>query len=105
MRCRTRPNLIRTRITRSQLLALGNGTNYIRLRNGVERELKRYFSNKAQETLNAVFDGIDVYRTQNDQPVIVEAGPEKPVNVLFRARVFHNRDQVDKAPRAARRTD
>jgi hypothetical protein len=61
------------------------------------KESSRYFSNKAQETLNAVFDGIDVYRTQNDQPVIVEAGPEKPVNVLFRARVFHNRDQVDKA--------
>lgn len=65
-----------------------------------EMELKgssRYFSNKAQETLSAVFDSIGDYRTQNDDPVIVEAGPEKSLNALFRARVFYDHDQVEKA--------
>ena len=65
-----------------------------------ETELKensRYFSNKAQVTLSAVFDSIGEYRTQDDEPVIVEAGPEKPLNAIYRARVFHDHDQVEKA--------
>jgi RES domain/HEPN/RES N-terminal domain 1 len=61
------------------------------------KESSRYFSNKAQETLSAVFDRIGEYRTQNDEPVIAEAGPEKPLNVLYRARVFHDHDKVEKA--------
>jgi hypothetical protein len=61
------------------------------------KESSRYFSNKAQETLSAVFDSIGDYRTSNDEPVIVEAGLEKPLNALYRARVFHDHDQVEKA--------
>ena len=79
--------------------ATGTG-EWSKLWSTFERELKessRFFSNKARETLNADFEGIGTHRTQNDEPVMVEAGPDKSINSLFRARVFHDGDKVDKA--------
>jgi hypothetical protein len=65
-----------------------------------ETELKensRYFSDKALDTLRRVFEGICDYRTIDGESVIVEAGPEKTIHALFRARAFHDREKLNKA--------
>ncbi len=58
-----------------------------------ERSLKseaRFFSRTAAEHLASLFDDLDNMRTQNGQPLIVEAGPNASLDHLYRARVFQS---------------
>jgi hypothetical protein len=59
----------------------------------------RFFSQSALRHLTSVFDGLDAMRTRDGRPVIVEAGPEKELSALFRARVFQSMDKLEDALR------
>lgn len=50
----------------------------------------RFFSKRAYEILHDIFVGIENHRTSNRNGVIIEAGPHKSIDHLFRARVFRN---------------
>jgi hypothetical protein len=65
-----------------------------------ERRLKteaRYFSGTAQATLKAIFEDIGDHRTVDGKPVVVEGGPGTDLTVLYRARVFQQRDHLVRA--------
>ncbi|NRD63000.1 RES family NAD+ phosphorylase [Corallococcus exiguus] len=67
-----------------------------------ERSLKteaRYFSRSAEKILAATFHGIDGLRDRDGRPALVEIGPGKAIDALFRARVF----QADEKLKAALR--
>lgn len=58
-----------------------------------ERSLKteaRFFGGSARATLDQVFEEIGNHRTEDDQPVVVKAGPGLTLNSFFRARVFQS---------------
>lgn len=50
----------------------------------------RLFNRDAENALAAVFGGIDEYARTHGKPVILDAGPGRPINVLYRARVFQS---------------
>jgi hypothetical protein len=61
-----------------------------------ERSIKteaRFFSGSARATLERVFEELAHHRTEDQQPVVIEAGPGLALNSFFRARVF----QTEKA--------
>ncbi len=65
-----------------------------------ERTLRteaRYFSRAAADHLAAVFGGIDQLGTSDGKPLVVDAGPGAPVEVLFRARVFQSEEPLKEA--------
>lgn len=70
--------------------SVGNG-EFSRLWNDFERGLKteaRYFSRSAQFILEQIFSEIGGLQTTHPGPVVVEVGPSKGINAIFRARVF-----------------
>lgn len=65
-----------------------------------ERTLRteaRYFSRAAADHLAAVFGGIDQLGTSDGKPLVVDAGPGAPIEVLFRARVFQSEEPLKEA--------
>lgn len=65
-----------------------------------ERTLRteaRYFSRAAADHLAAVFGGIDQLGTSDGKPLVVDAGPGAPIEVLFRARVFQSEELLKEA--------
>ncbi|WP_044891140.1 RES domain-containing protein [Myxococcus hansupus] len=67
-----------------------------------ERSLKteaRYFSRSAEKILAATFHGIDGLRDRSERSALVEIGPGKPIDALFRARVFQSDEKLEAALR------
>jgi hypothetical protein len=67
-----------------------------------EKSLKtqaRYFSRTAESMLTSVFDGIADHKTRDGHPVIVEAGPDKKLAAIYRARVFQSDKKLEEALR------
>jgi len=59
-----------------------------------ERELKtesRFFSKKATEHLDAVFEGLEKFRTRRKRKVLTKVGPSEKINAIYRARVFQSK--------------
>jgi len=50
----------------------------------------RLFNREAYATLEAIFDGLTDHQSSDGKPILVEAGPEKELSVLYRARVFQS---------------
>lgn len=57
----------------------------------------RYFSRTAEETLRSIFEGIADHKTRDGRAVIVEAGPDKPLAAIYRARVFQSDKKLEEA--------
>lgn len=57
----------------------------------------RFFSPVAQSILARVFENIGVEKTRNGKAVVVEAGPERTISALFRARVFQSDGKLAEA--------
>lgn len=65
-----------------------------------EQSLKteaRFFSRDAAAHLASVFGGIDKLKTSSGRRLIVEAGPRRALNHLYRARVFQADDKLTEA--------
>lgn len=65
-----------------------------------ERALKteaRFFSRSGATHLAAIFGEIDALKTTDGSPLVVEAGPERPLDHLYRARVFQSDENLKKA--------
>ena len=66
----------------------------------IERSLKsqaRFFNQGAEEFLNRIFTNLDGRTTRDGQAVIVAAGPDAEIRGFFRARVFHDSEELDQA--------
>lgn len=66
----------------------------------IERSLKsqaRFFNQGAEKFLNRIFADLDERTTRDGRPVIVTAGPEAEMRGFFRARVFHDSEELDHA--------
>lgn len=50
----------------------------------------RFFNKVGSDVLIKIFEGIGELRSRDKRPLVVEAGPDKPISSLFRARVFQN---------------
>jgi hypothetical protein len=50
----------------------------------------RYFSRTAEWTLQSIFEGISEFNTDDGRPVVVEAGPNRDLRAIHRARVFQS---------------
>lgn len=57
----------------------------------------RFFSPVAQDILARVFKNLDAEKTRDGKPVVVEAGPEHAISVLFRARTFQSASKLEEA--------
>ncbi|WP_455232464.1 RES family NAD+ phosphorylase [Geopseudomonas aromaticivorans] len=57
----------------------------------------RFFSRSAAAHLTEVFGHIDSLKTSNNQPLVVDAGPQFALSHLYRARVFQSEDPLMKA--------
>jgi hypothetical protein len=57
----------------------------------------RFFSQTARLALDMIFGDMAQFQTTDDQPVVVEAGPDGVVKSLFRARPFQSLDELRKA--------
>jgi hypothetical protein len=57
----------------------------------------RYFSRTAEWTLQSIFEGIADYRTRDNRPIVVEAGPDGVINAIYRARVFQSDEKLEEA--------
>ena len=65
-----------------------------------ERGLKtqaRYFSRTAEWTLQSIFEGISEFSTDDGRPVVVEAGPDRDLGAIHRARVFQSAATLERA--------
>lgn len=65
-----------------------------------EQSLKteaRFFSRSAASHLTAVFGGVDTLKTTDGSPLVVEAGPQRKLDHLYRARVFQAQDKLEEA--------
>lgn len=65
-----------------------------------EQSLKseaRFFSRKAEQVLSDIFSDVTEARTKLGTSVIVTAGPETAITMVFRARVFQSRDRLEAA--------
>ena len=59
--------------------------------NGFEHSLKtdaRFFSRTAAELLKEIFGGIDLLKTREGRPLVVDVGFDTAIDHLHRARVF-----------------
>lgn len=68
----------------------GHG-EFLMLWNDFENDLKtktRFFSRFAKSILDQIFAGVSDLRTIEGAPVVVTAGPETSITMLYRARVF-----------------
>lgn len=62
-----------------------------------EKSLKteaRFFSRAAASHLTAIFNGIDVMRSRDGRPLVVDAGPSTDFSSVYRARVFQSDDKL-----------
>ena len=62
-----------------------------------EKSLKteaRFFSRAAASHLTAIFNGIDVMRSRDGRPLVVDAGPGTYFSSVYRARVFQSDDKL-----------
>jgi hypothetical protein len=57
----------------------------------------RYFNRTAETILQLIFGGIDRHNTRSGRPIIVEAGPELELTMLYRARVFETKQELSRA--------
>ena len=57
----------------------------------------RYFSPESRSFLNSLFCQLDGLRTSDGLPVLINAGPEQPINSFFRARVFQDDERLKRA--------
>jgi hypothetical protein len=57
----------------------------------------RYFSRAAEEILREIFEGISEHKTHDGKAVVVEAGPEKSLREIYRARVFQSDEKLEEA--------
>lgn len=57
----------------------------------------RFFSRTAAAHLATVFGKIDKLKTKGGRPLIVQAGPKRALNHLYRARVFQADDKLEEA--------
>ena len=65
-----------------------------------EQSLKteaRFFSRSASELLARVFGNIDRLKTKPRHPLVVNAGPHRRLNHLYRARVFQSNEKLELA--------
>ncbi|MGQ3214651.1 RES family NAD+ phosphorylase [Bosea sp. CRIB-10] len=65
-----------------------------------EKSLKteaRFFSRAAASHLAAIFNGIDVLRSRDGRPLVVDAGPGTSFSSVYRARVFQSDDKLEAA--------
>ena len=65
-----------------------------------ERSLKteaRFFNPIVSTHLNTLFGKIDSMSTIDERPLVVEAGPETPLSVVYRARVFQSDERLKHA--------
>lgn len=65
-----------------------------------EKSLKteaRFFSRAAASHLAAIFDGIDVMRSDDGRALVVDAGPGTNFSSVYRARVFQSYDKLEAA--------
>lgn len=65
-----------------------------------ERTIKseaRFFNRIAAAQLSALFDDIDQFRTRDGDALVVDAGPDTPLNELFRARPFQSDKRLKSA--------
>jgi len=56
------------------------------------QERARFFSSSAKEILDEIFEGLAELQTHVRNPVVVEAGPGKGIQSIYRARVFAAED-------------
>lgn len=59
----------------------------------------RFFSRSAASHLTAVFGGVDALKTTDGSPLVVEAGPQRPLEHVYRARVFQAQEKLEEALR------
>ena len=67
---------------------------------GFEKSIKteaRFFSNTALSCLKSVFENIHEMKTKDGRPLVVSAGPNTDIPILFRARVFQTDDKLETA--------
>lgn len=57
----------------------------------------RFFSTVAEATLSSIFAGLTEHKTWKGRRVVIEAGPNRKISALFRARVFESEDQLAEA--------
>lgn len=57
----------------------------------------RLFNGAAERVLKDVFEGLDQHQTFKGKTLIVEAGPGKTVDALYRARVFQSSEDLKQA--------
>ena len=57
----------------------------------------RFFNTTTEATLRQVFEGIADLRRPDGNPVIVEAGPDTPLDTLYRARTFQDVESLKDA--------
>jgi len=65
-----------------------------------EQSLKteaRFFSRSATELLARVFGQIDTLKTKPRRPLVVDAGPNRKLTHLYRARVFQSTERLEEA--------
>ncbi|AIC31308.1 RES domain-containing protein (plasmid) [Rhizobium etli bv. mimosae str. IE4771] len=65
-----------------------------------EKSLKteaRFFSRAAASHLTAIFNGIDVMRSRDGRPLVVDAGPGTGFSSVYRARAFQSGDKLEAA--------
>ena len=62
-----------------------------------ERSLKteaRFFSRTAAHQLESVFSGIDGMSATDGRPLVIDAGPDTPMSVIYRARTFQSDERL-----------
>lgn len=57
----------------------------------------RLFNRQAEATLDSIFENLEGHRTHDGRPAIVNAGPEREISALYRARVFQSNNKLEKA--------
>lgn len=57
----------------------------------------RFFSRAAAEHLASIFKGIDKMPTTDGRFLVIDAGPQKTVNEIFRSRVFQSQEKLKEA--------
>lgn len=57
----------------------------------------RFFGTATREILGQVFKDVEAEETVDGGPIVIEAGPEKPISSLFRARVFQSDGKLEEA--------
>jgi hypothetical protein len=57
----------------------------------------RFFSRSAAAHLSAIFGNIDKLKTKDDLPIVVEAGPDRALDYLYRGREFQSQKKLAEA--------